>query len=80
MKGLLLVTLSILSLLGCVSHTDPRTNVDQSLETPTYTVSKVKGGCELRSYQPHLVASVTVSGDFDAASRAGFSRPSHEAN
>ena len=72
MKELLVVTLSILSMLGCVSRSDPRMNVNKSLETPRYTVSKVKGSCELRSYQAHLVASVSVDGDFDDASRAGF--------
>lgn len=72
MKELSLVSLAVLSLLGCASGSDPRTNVNPDLESPRYAVSKVKGGCELRSYQSHLVASVTVTGDFDSASSQGF--------
>jgi len=72
MKELIIVSLAILSLLGCASGSDPRANVNPDLETPRYAVSKVKGGCELRRYQPYLVASVTVTGDFDSASSQGF--------
>ena len=72
MKGRSLMISVLISLVGCMSSSDPRLNVDQGLETPQFTVSKQEGNCELRSYPAHLVASVTVSGDFDTASRLGF--------
>lgn len=72
MKERLLMISSMISLFGCMSSSDPRLNVDQDLETPRFTVSKLKGNCELRSYPAHLVASVEVSGDFDTASNRGF--------
>ena len=72
MKGGLIMSMSLFSLLGCVSHSDPRMNVSQKLEIPRYQVSNVEGNCELRTYSSHLVASVIVSGDFDTASRKGF--------
>lgn len=41
-------------------------------ETPPYTVEASQGDVELRSYGPHLVAEVTVSGDRRGAINRGF--------
>lgn len=72
MKELSTLLFSIFSLLGCVSHSNPRLNVDQKLEQPAYTVTKVENNCEIRAYEPYLVASVKVTGDLDTASSRGF--------
>lgn len=72
MKERLIMFLSILTLLSCASRSDPRLNIDEGLETPIYSVSTVEGNCEVREYQEHIVASVTVGGDLQEASSEGF--------
>jgi hypothetical protein len=41
-------------------------------EQQKYTVVKTLPGLELRRYEPHVLAEVTVTGDFDSAGSAGF--------
>ncbi len=41
-------------------------------ETPDYIVESAEGAVEVRQYQPHIAAEVSVSGDRDAAINAGF--------
>lgn len=41
-------------------------------ETPDYVVESAEGAVEVRRYEPHIAAEVTVSGDRDAAINAGF--------
>ena len=45
---------------------------ERSLEGPTYTLDKTDGAIEVRSYQPYLVAQVTVKGDRPQAANQGF--------
>lgn len=42
------------------------------IETPAYEVEQVKEGYEIRRYAPHIVAEVTVEGDFEPALNGGF--------
>lgn len=72
MKGLMYMALVTFSLFGCVSHADPRLNVNQSLEMPKYEVLKSNGPLELRAYKPFLSAQVEVEGSFDEAGSKGF--------
>ena len=67
MKGLMYMVLMNFSLFGCVSHADPRLNVNQNLEMPEYKVLKSNAALELRAYKSFLTAQVEVSGSFDAA-------------
>ena len=60
------------SLFSCTSHADPRHNVNQELEMPSYEVLKAKGQFEIRVYKPYVIAKVDVSGNFDEASSRGF--------
>lgn len=41
-------------------------------ETPPYEVTRADGSFELRAYQPHVVAEVTVRGDRSGAINKGF--------
>lgn len=41
-------------------------------ETPSYRILRAGDGVELREYEPHLVAEVTVRGDRDRAVNRGF--------
>jgi len=41
-------------------------------ETPSYTIEQSVDGAELRAYEPHMLAEVTVSGNRDAALNRGF--------
>ena len=72
MKGLMNMVLMTFSLFGCVSHADPRLNVNQNLEMPEYEVLKSNGALELRAYKSFLTAQVEVSGSFDEAGSRGF--------
>ena len=45
---------------------------ERSLEGPTYTLDKSDGAIEFRSYQPYLVAQVTVKGERSKAASQGF--------
>ena len=72
MKGLIYMTLFTFSVFGCVSHADPRHNVNQKLEMPKYEVIKSNGPLELRTYKSYLIAQVEVSGSFDDAGSKGF--------
>jgi hypothetical protein len=46
--------------------------VDPNLEQPDFRVLQKKGLLEVRSYAPHVIATTTVQGGFDQASRDGF--------
>ena len=72
MKGLMYMVLVNFSLFGCVSHADPRLNVNQNLEMPEYKVLKSNAALELRAYKSFLTAQVEVSGSFDEAGSRGF--------
>ena len=72
MKGLMYMVLVNFSLFGCVSHADPRLNVNENLEMPKYEVLKSNGLLELRAYKSFLTARVDVSGSFDDAGSRGF--------
>ncbi len=72
MKARTIMIISILSLFGCASHADPRDNYNKELETPRYQIATAEGQLELRVYEPYVIASVTVEGDFDSSSRQGF--------
>ena len=72
MRTRLLSLFSLLTICGCASNADPRKNVDDELEVPEYEVVKQAANFELRKYESYIVASVTVEGDYDAASRDGF--------
>lgn len=41
-------------------------------ETPIYTIEQSVDGAELRAYEPHMLAVVTVSGNRDSALNRGF--------
>lgn len=44
------------------------------IETPAYEVAEEKEGYEIRVYAAHIVAEVTVEGDFDGALNRGFQK------
>lgn len=48
------------------------TQTHKGYEMPPYTVDSVADGVEMRSYGPHVVAEVTVSGDRSTAISRGF--------
>lgn len=43
-----------------------------AIETPEYTVVEKRDGYEIREYAPHIVAQVTMTGEFDATMNGGF--------
>ena len=72
MRENVILMMSFFTLLSCASNGDPRQNVDDNLEMPAYQIVKQAGTFELRDYAPYIVASVTMEGNYDAASRDGF--------
>jgi hypothetical protein len=48
--------------------------VHKGYEGPAYRVEATEGGVELRRYEPHLVAEVTVSGSRSGAANTAFRR------
>ncbi|MCC6152995.1 MAG: heme-binding protein [Candidatus Hydrogenedentes bacterium] len=55
---------AVLALIGTVSVA--------AIETPEYTVVEKRDGYEIREYAPHIVAQVTMTGEFDATMNGGF--------
>jgi hypothetical protein len=49
-----------------------RKYMSEKVETTNYTVLKYEKDYEIRSYQNHIIAQVTVEGDYKEASRKGF--------
>jgi hypothetical protein len=72
MKKLIATLSTLMMITSCASTRDPRSNYDTELEIPSYTVLRQKGNLEIRQYEPHIVATATVKGDYDTASRDGF--------
>ena len=44
----------------------------RNLEEPSFTVTEVHDGYEIRQYEAYIVAETAVTGSFDAALQAGF--------
>lgn len=42
------------------------------IEEPTYSVLERKDGYEIREYKPYIIAQTSVTGDYDQATREGF--------
>jgi hypothetical protein len=49
-----------------------RAMAESNLETPSYSLVKADNAFEIRSYDPYVVAEVTVAGDRAQASSKGF--------
>ena len=64
MKHLVTAVLSIVSITLSVSA--------QSIESLGYSVMASDGDIEIRKYEPHLLASVRVAGDFEDAGSKAF--------
>ncbi|MCC6796032.1 MAG: heme-binding protein [Candidatus Hydrogenedentes bacterium] len=43
-----------------------------AIETPEYTVVEKRDGYEIREYAPHIVAQVTMTGNFEESMNGGF--------
>ncbi|MBY0538210.1 heme-binding protein [Patescibacteria group bacterium] len=43
-----------------------------TIEEPTYTILEKKGGYEIRQYEPYIMATTEVTGDYQNATREGF--------
>lgn len=59
--------------LGLASTSAAAEGNYKGYEAPPYTVEQQIGAAEIRLYQPHLIAEVTVTGPQDQALRRGFS-------
>ncbi|MBM3290464.1 MAG: heme-binding protein [Candidatus Hydrogenedentes bacterium] len=62
--GIVVSVLAIWVAVGAVSVA--------GIETPAYEVVEKRDGYEVREYAPHIVAQVTMTGEFDAAMNGGF--------
>lgn len=64
---------SIITGLGLMSSQAAAEDTYNGYEAPPYTVESQIGDAEIRAYQPHLIAEVTVQGAQSQALRRGFS-------
>lgn len=70
-RGVAAILLVLLTGAG-MAMADEARGMHKGYEMPPYSVERADGAFEIRQYEPHLVAEVTVAGDRSTAINRGF--------